>query len=278
MRRSGFTLLELLVVIAIIAVLIALLLPAIQKAREAGLRIHSENNLKQITLAVHHFADTHDSRLPTVDGGAGSPNVGDSVFFAILPYIEQGAVYALFTEKHIISPVRMFVSPADPTVPYGNYTVCSYAANAQVFTNNPGLPRSFADGTTNTIAFAEHYSWKCSQAEFHYFVSDLLPTGLIRRATFADGGPLLRYQNYVDVYPVSLGVPPLTSGSLPQVTFQVAPSLKDCDSALAQTPHRSGMLAALADGSVRTLAPGMSPTTYWGAVTPAGGEVLGVDW
>ena len=47
---------------------------------------------------------------------------------------------------------------------------------------------------------------------------------------------------------------------------------------IAQTPHSAGMLVALADGSVRTLAPSMSPATYWGAVTPNGGEALGSDW
>ena len=54
--------------------------------------------------------------------------------------------------------------------------------------------------------------------------------------------------------------------------------MSDCDPHLAQTPHSGGMLAAMCDGSVRTLAGGMSPATYWGAVTPDGGEVLGSDW
>ena len=85
--RPAFTLIECLVVIAIVAVLLALLLPAVMKVREAGHRIESTNNLKQIMLAVHHFADAHQGRLPTIDGTA--PNRDQSVLAALLPYLEQ---------------------------------------------------------------------------------------------------------------------------------------------------------------------------------------------
>ncbi|HVS36313.1 MAG TPA: H-X9-DG-CTERM domain-containing protein, partial [Gemmataceae bacterium] len=81
-----------------------------------------------------------------------------------------------------------------------------------------------------------------------------------------------------DAYPIPSGNPPTPVGSIAGLTFQVAPRIADCDPRLAQTPHPSGMLVALGDGSVRTLSRGMSPTTYWAAVTPAGGEVLGADW
>ena len=63
----------------------------------------------------------------------------------------------------------------------------------------------------------------------------------------------------------------------PALTFQARPSLQDCDPKLAQTPHSGGMLISLLDGSVRTITPAVSSVTYWGAVTPNGGEVLG-DW
>ena len=61
-------------------------------------------------------------------------------------------------------------------------------------------------------------------------------------------------------------------------TFQTRPALQDCTHVVAQTPHPSGMLVALGDGSVRGLSPNMAEATFWGAVTPAGGEILGVDW
>jgi hypothetical protein len=89
------------------------------------------------------------------------------------------------------------------------------------------------------------------------------------RATFADA---------VDIFPVTKGTPPTTVASFPGHTFQAAPGRLRCNTFIAQTPHVAGMLAAMCDGSVRTLSPGMSEATYWGAVTPSGGEVLGNDW
>jgi hypothetical protein len=114
----------------------------------------------------------------------------------------------------------------------------------------------------------------------------------LRRATFADGGPILGGNTFDDVYPVidSNGTRP----SRPNVTFQVAPRFRGtagllteydgplappglCDSALPQTPHVGGMLAAMGDGSVRTISPGVSVAVFWGAVTPAGGEPTQLD-
>src|SRR5262245_20398437 len=213
MRRSrgGFTLIELLVVIAIIAVLIGLLLPAVQKVREAAARAKSQNNLKQIALAVHNFNDAYQGKLPALtDVGTGAPTgMGlQSIFFNILPYIEQDPVYRLFdrtvpssyyrtvaggpsnalgSSSNIIS---VFLSPADSTASNGTtsdrgaggrpvvtaapapaappqgwtngftgrYATTSYAANGLVFKSNTGgLPRTFQDGTSNTVMFSERY-------------------------------------------------------------------------------------------------------------------------
>src|SRR5258708_1348182 len=103
-RWQAFTLIELLVVIAIIAILIGLLVPAVQKVRQAAARAQSQNNIKQLVLATHNIAGTNNGVLPPTVGcypgganglawGGYQPSRFGTQYYFLLPYIEQDVVY-----------------------------------------------------------------------------------------------------------------------------------------------------------------------------------------
>jgi prepilin-type N-terminal cleavage/methylation domain-containing protein len=276
--RRALSLMELLVVMAIIAILVGLLIPAVQRARESALRSKSQNNLRQIILATHNFAGDHNGRLPVFEGTAQSANGRMGLFWALLPYVEQGNITLNWTGLDPTPHAPCYVSPADPTLDGDPRSVSftSYAANAQLFYGDPVLPASISDGTSSSLAFAEHYG-HCGSSYYIFFTATNMSFE-VRKATFADGGPVVNCNYCVDVYPVTAGTPPVSIGSDPALTFQCAPSIEACNPKIAQSPHASGMLVAFVDGSVRSLAPSMQPTTYWALVTPASGELVGDDW
>jgi prepilin-type N-terminal cleavage/methylation domain-containing protein/prepilin-type processing-associated H-X9-DG protein len=199
MRRSpfsprGFTLIELLVVIAIIAILIGLLLPAVQKVREAAARAKCQNNLKQVALAAHNCHDNF-GRLPPAAGSFGSAYFAP-LMFHLLPFIEQKNVWNAAQIGGYIIPlwdtpspsipgtflrqqaIPVFKCPIDPTMGENIATDwlpgdASYGGNFQVFgdrRNPTALGPQYWDGKTtfqgdikdglsNTVMFAEKLAY-----------------------------------------------------------------------------------------------------------------------
>jgi prepilin-type N-terminal cleavage/methylation domain-containing protein len=293
-RGRAFTLIELLVVIAIIGVLIGLLVPAVQKVREAAARTESENNLRQMGLAVHDCEGTYKKLPPSYgyfpgppDGtgnnpGAYPPPTGfapahrGSLHYFLLPFLEQEPLYKDGNQIQgdswtATAPVKLFVSPLDPASasgigPNSGRPSATYSSNANVFgpldaadwnaASRGKLVNLFPDGTSNTIIFAEHYSSCIDPSDGTTY--DLL---------WSESNP----------FPHNAGGDQQAS-FLTTALFQNKPLPQDCNSTLLQSQQDGGILVTLGDASVRQVTPSISQSTWQAAILPADGVPLGPDW
>lgn len=178
LKNKAFTLVELLVVIAIIGILVGLLLPAIQAAREAANRMQCSSNIRQLVLATHNYVDAHN-KLPSTNFGSDYGE-GDSTFVALCPFMEQGHMGATRNKQipALLCPSGYYAETVHPTmgtaatsylVSMGDFPMHikhgkSYETDGYTmkgvgrgpFQTKKWLPlASVTDGTTNTVCYSE---------------------------------------------------------------------------------------------------------------------------
>jgi prepilin-type N-terminal cleavage/methylation domain-containing protein len=313
-NRAAYTLIELIIVLFIIALLIALLLPAIQRIRAGAHRITDTNKLKQIQLATIMACDSRHGRLPLFDPPRhlSLPRISghDRPYSALMPFIDRNINRETanngspdFNDKFFqsISDISFFAdSFYKEQGRIANEGNTSFVANATVFIDNKNYPSSISDGTSQTMFWTTQYA-RCFDAGFvkgeneSSFVLETRPPPNAKRPDLWE--PKLWYQfarrpsfadeDNGDTYPVPHPTQPGVTVPVCQMNprgkryatmFQVLPKRDDCKPVVPTTFYREGLLCAMGDGSVRLISPTVSEQTFWAAVTPSGGEVLGSDW
>jgi prepilin-type N-terminal cleavage/methylation domain-containing protein len=314
MRRKGFTLIELLVVIAIIAILIGLLLPAVQKVREAAARMKCANNLKQLGLAQHNYHDQNGNLMPIM--GPGGCCWGTWAVL-VMPYIEQDNAYRLYQNwggndssntgfpaaSNGTNGIRYGAAPNTTNVtgrryptltcpsdqenaPIGAMTNCNYAVCAGTGGTYRTLPSGGTQSSLVPVAGMFDGGTLTRKIKLTDVTDGLTNTVMVGEVLQGKSSDLRGFIWWGDAAGFSTFAPPNTA-TMDQIytggycNSQPAQNLP-CSGAggavfFSRSRHTGGVNACLGDASVRFISNSISPTTWLLMGSASDGQVISIN-
>ncbi len=282
MKRNGYTLIEAIIAFATVSIMTALLLGTVQKVRQTARRVALQNQVRQLSLAVIQIEGNHGLMPIQYE----YKNTDASLTVALMSHFCYN-IGLLSPDRY--SRLPAFVNPSDPSYDFypdnpslinlsndnGNV---SFGFNHLIFGTRHNV---IDDGRSNTVMCSERYA-RCGP-----LVNICLWVGpVFNQDEHGNWVPLTQYSArsayfadlvYSDVVPVFDPATRTSRGSVPGLTFQPNPRPDVCDPRVLQSSTTSGLVVALMDGSVRTIAPTVAPAVYWSSMTPDKGEVVNLD-